>query len=71
MRETSESRKRKIHNHELKEKVGLEALKRVKTINAIGQEYVVHPVQVGHSGGMLCALQRRAFASTPWYSTQD
>jgi transposase-like protein len=43
----SETRKRKVHSSEFKAKVGLEALKGVKTINEIGQEYGVHPVQVG------------------------
>ncbi len=38
---------RKIHSPEFKAKVGLEALKGVKTINEIGQEYGVHPTQVG------------------------
>ncbi len=43
----SETRKRKVHSPEFKAKVGLEALKGVKTINEIGQAYGVHPVQVG------------------------
>ncbi len=43
----TEKKKRKIHTPEFKAKVGLEALKGVKTINEIGQEYGVHPVQVG------------------------
>jgi len=43
----SEAKKRKVHTPELKAKVGLEALLGVKTINEIGQEYCVHPVQVG------------------------
>lgn len=43
----SEKKKRKVHTPEFKAKVGLEALKGVKTINEIGQEYNVHPVQVG------------------------
>jgi transposase len=43
----SESKKRKVHTPEFKAKVGLEALRGVKTINEIGQEYGVHPVQVG------------------------
>ncbi len=42
----SESKKRKVHLPEFKAKVGLEALRGVKTINEIGQEYGVHPVQV-------------------------
>ena len=43
----SESKTRKVHSPEYKAKVGLEALRGVKTINEIGQEYGVHPVQVG------------------------
>lgn len=42
----SETKKRKVHLPELKAKVRLEALRGVKTINEIGQEYGVHPVQV-------------------------
>jgi transposase len=43
----SEAKKRKVHTPEFKAKVGLEALRGVKTINEIGQEYGVHPGQVG------------------------
>ena len=43
----SETKKRKIHTQELKAKVGLEALRGVKTTTQIGQDYDVHPVQVG------------------------
>ena len=43
----SEAKERKVHTPEFKAKVGLEALRGVKTINEIGQEYGVHPVQVG------------------------
>ena len=43
----SETKKRKVHSPEFKAKVGLEALRGVKTINEVGQEYGVHPVQVG------------------------
>jgi transposase len=43
----SEGKKRKVHSAEFKAKVGLEALKGVKTINEIAQEYGVHPVMVG------------------------
>jgi len=39
--------KRKVHSPEFKAKVGLEGLKGLKTTNEIGQEYGVHPVQVG------------------------
>lgn len=43
----SEAKKRKVHTPEFKAKVGLEALRGLKTINEIGLEYGVHPVQVG------------------------
>ena len=43
----SDAKKRKFHTPEFKAKVGLEALRGMKTINEIGQEYGVHPVQVG------------------------
>ena len=42
----SETKKRKVHLPEFKAKVGLEALRAVKTINEIAQDYGVHPVQV-------------------------
>ena len=44
----SEAKKRKFHSPEFKAKVALEALRGVKTINEIGQEYGVHPVTVRH-----------------------
>jgi len=43
----SETKKRKVHLPDFKAKVGLEALRGVKTVNEIGQEFGVHPVQVG------------------------
>ncbi len=43
----SETKKRNTPTPEFKAKVGLEALRGVKTINSIGQEFGVHPVQVG------------------------
>jgi transposase-like protein len=42
----SERKKRTVHGAELKAKVELEAVRGVKTINEIAQEYGVHPVQV-------------------------
>lgn len=42
-----EVKRRKVHTAEFKAKVGLEALRGAKTINEIGLEYGVHPVQVG------------------------
>lgn len=40
-------KKRKSYGAEFKAKVGLEAVRRVKTINEIAQEYGVYPVLVG------------------------
>ena len=42
----SETKKRKVHLPEFEAKVGLQALRGVKTINEIAQDYGVHPVQV-------------------------
>ena len=42
-----EPKKRKVHTPEFKAKVGLEALRGVKTTNQIGQDYDVHPMQIG------------------------
>ena len=39
--------KRKNFSSELKAKVALEAIRGVKTVNQIGQEFGVHPTQVG------------------------
>ena len=38
---------RKIFSSDFKAKVALEAIRGVKTLNEIGQEFGVHPVQVG------------------------
>ncbi|MGT2434178.1 IS3 family transposase (plasmid) [Cupriavidus basilensis] len=43
----SEVKKRKVHTAEFKAKVGLEAVRGVKTISEIAQTYGVHPVLVG------------------------
>ena len=43
----SEPKKRKVHTPEFKAKVGLEALRGMKTTNQIGQDYDVHPMQIG------------------------
>lgn len=40
-------RKRKNFGGEFKAKVALEAMRGVKTLNEIGQEFKVHPTQVG------------------------
>ena len=42
----SETKSRKVHQPEFKAKVGLEAIRGVKTVNEIGQEFGVHPTLV-------------------------
>jgi transposase len=37
----------KTYTAALKAKVGLEAIRRVKTVNEISQDYGVHPAEVG------------------------
>jgi transposase-like protein len=41
----TDTRKRSVHLPEFKAKVGLEAVRGVKTINEIAHDYGVHPVQ--------------------------
>jgi transposase-like protein len=43
----NETKKRKTHLPQFKAKLGLEAVRGVKTVNQIAQECGVHPVQVG------------------------
>jgi transposase len=43
----SEGKKRRVHAPEFKAKVGLEAVRGVKTVSEIAQIYGVHPVLVG------------------------
>jgi len=61
----SEGKKRKVHTAEFKAKVGLEAVRGVKTISEIAQAYAVHPQLVGQwkkeileSAGALFATKR-------------
>lgn len=42
-----EAKKRKVHTAEFKAKVGLEAVRGMKTISEIAQSYGVHPQLVG------------------------
>ncbi len=57
----SEAKKRKIHGPEYKAKIGLEAVRGVKTINEIAQEYGVHPVQVGQYKKQILAQASQLF----------
>ena len=40
--------KRKVYQPQFKAKIGLEAIKEVKTVNEIAREHEIHPVQVGN-----------------------
>jgi transposase-like protein len=40
-------KKRKVFGSQLKAKVALEAIRGIKTVNEIAQEFGVHPTQVG------------------------
>jgi transposase len=55
-----EAKKRKVHTAEFKAKVGLEAVRGMKTISEIGQAYGVHPQLVGQwkSAGALFETKR-------------
>ena len=46
--------KRKRHDPQFKARVGLEALKGVKTIQQIAKEYEVHPTQVSDWKKTMC-----------------
>lgn len=43
----SEGKKRRAHSPEFKAKIGLEAVRGMKTVTEIAQEYGVHPQLVG------------------------
>ncbi len=74
----SEAKTRKFHNPEFKAKVGLEAVRGVKTINEIGQEYGVrrglcHVSRVAHwadaasfAGQDSCSQSSQQARATPW-----
>lgn len=42
----AETKKRKVHSAEFKGKVGLEAVRGLRTVNEIAQQHGVHPVMV-------------------------
>jgi transposase len=44
----SDTKMRKVHTASFKAKVALEAVREMKTLNELGQEYGVHPIQVSH-----------------------
>jgi transposase-like protein len=59
----SQVKKRQIHSSEFKAKVGLEAIRGVKTINEIAQEFGLHPVQVSQYKKMILDQAGQLFES--------
>jgi transposase len=57
--------KRKRHDVAFKAKVGLEALKGIKTIAEIAKEYEVHPTQIGQWKTILQERLPEVFTSGP------
>ena len=64
-----EVKKRKAQLPEFKVKVGLEALRGEKTVNQIGQECGVHPVQVGQWRKEIQAQAKIAVRLDPLHRT--
>ncbi|MBK8639481.1 MAG: transposase [Chromatiaceae bacterium] len=56
--------KRKSYTAAFKAKVGLEAIRGVKTVNEIGQEHGVHPAQVGQWQREIVARSGTLFEAT-------
>jgi transposase-like protein len=53
MKTTRQKPKRKRHTGAFKAKVGLEALRGIKTVGQIAREYEIHPVQVTQWKGVV------------------
>jgi transposase len=53
--------KRKRHDGAFKAKIGLEALKGIKTVSQIAREFDIHPVQVSHWKSQLLERLPQAF----------
>ncbi|TKB60396.1 MAG: hypothetical protein E8D48_13390 [Nitrospira sp.] len=64
----SDGKKRTVHSAEFKAKVGMEAVRGVKTLNEIGQQYGVHPVVVGQWKKEL--IERAATVERLWRSVK-
>ena len=63
----SEGKKRRVHTAEFKAKVGLEAVRGVKTVTEIAQEFGVHPggpMEEGNPGKRRCLVRRQAWPQT-------
>lgn len=63
--------KRKRHDVAFKAKIGLEALKGIKTVSQIAKEYDVHPVQVSHWKSVVLERLPNVFGSEPGKTNDD
>ena len=54
---------RQVISGEMKAKVGLEAIRGIRTVNEIAQEYGVHPVQVGQWKKAITAEAKNLFGN--------
>ena len=63
--------KRKRHDAEFKARVALEALKGIKTVQQIAQEFDVHPVQVSEWKKKLSTQAGSVFESAPQKRVED
>ena len=62
---------RKQHSAKFKAKVALEALKGLKTMSQLAQQYEVHPTQISHWKRQLLEGVETLFASTPHRADQQ
>ncbi len=69
----SDTKTRQVHSAGFKAKVALEAVRETKTLNEIGQEYGVHPVQVSHWKKALLEKASELFEGKrgPWAGQRD
>ena len=66
-----EAKKRKVHTAEFKAKVGLEAVRGVKTITEIAQAYGVHPQLVGQWKKEILESAGACSAGRTWRSQEE
>jgi transposase len=59
-------KKRKVPSADLKAKFGLEAIRGLKMLNEIAQEYGVHPVQVGQYKKQILSQAGELFDAINW-----
>ena len=61
-----ERKKRQVFSPEFKAKVGLEAIRGLKTVNELGQEHGVHPVQISQWKKAILEQSEKLFEGKRW-----